>query len=57
MDPMGGSQQSHHDRHVLTDLTVALLQDTGWCALPHSACLWLCFPTVVLHISCPRYWY
>ena len=33
MDPMGGSRQSHHDRHVLTDLTIALLQDTGWCAL------------------------
>ena len=51
MDPMGGSKNSHHDRHVLTDLTVGLLQDTGWCVPSRTfQHLLLCTMGTVRHI-------
>lgn len=45
MDSVGGWGDSHHYRHALTDLTLALLQDSGWCAPLH--------PTRVLPRHCP----
>eukprot|EP00892_Ulva_mutabilis_P009761 jgi/Ulvmu1/7157/UM034_0064.1 len=30
MDSVGGWGRAHHYRHVVTDLTLALLQDSGW---------------------------
>ena len=34
MDSVGGWGLAHHFRHVITDLTLALLQDSGWCGSP-----------------------
>jgi hypothetical protein len=36
MDGEGGLPNSHHYRHVLTNVTLGLLQDSNWCALPSS---------------------
>lgn len=35
MDPVAG-QDTVVGRHVVTNLTLALLEDTGWCACIHS---------------------
>lgn len=32
MDAVGGGGDAHHLRHVLTDLTLSIAQDSGWCA-------------------------
>lgn len=32
----GPSLQTHYNRHVLTDLTLTLLQESNWCDLPNS---------------------
>jgi hypothetical protein len=48
MDPVGGLNFSNYDRHVLTDLTLALAQDSGWCVhyapfVSLSFSPWRCF--------------
>ena len=45
MDGVGGLPNSHHFRHVLTNVTLGLLQDSGWCAS-------LCIP--ILNHTCIR---
>lgn len=43
----------HNSRHVLTDLTLSLLQDTNWCAPdPELAVVLLCLPVLVLCAMC-----
>jgi hypothetical protein len=32
MDAVGGTGESHFLRHVMTDLTLSIAQDSGWCA-------------------------
>lgn len=34
MDTVVGQSDTEFSTHALTDLTLSLLQDTGWCALP-----------------------
>ena len=62
MDSVGGWGLAHHFRHVITDLTLALLQDSGWCGSPsppprHTA---LCHtllqePASAYHAACQHY--
>jgi hypothetical protein len=37
MDAVGGGGDMHHFRHVLTDLTLSLIQDSGWCVTQPTA--------------------
>jgi len=32
LDAGDSGSELHHNRHVLTDLSLSLLQDTNWCA-------------------------
>lgn len=36
MDAAQGLKFKHYERHALTDITLALLQDTGWCVFQWS---------------------
>lgn len=39
MDGQGGLPDSHHFRHVLTNVTLGILQDSNWYACPQSSTL------------------
>lgn len=38
MDSIAAWGDAHHARHVLTDLTLALMQDSGWCGADCLLC-------------------
>lgn len=55
MDAVQGLKEIHYERHALTDISLALMQDTGWCVT-----FWFLFSTfwhptlIVPHSGQPR---